>query len=85
MTNIQFLDLLDDTKLKGQADSILKQLISRGLLPVKVAFHREIILQVRAEMSINGNKKRKAVLDVSSRLDIDESTIWKALSKLQAA
>lgn len=71
MTNIDFLNRLE-------AEGILKQLICRGLLPLKVSLHREIYLQVQAEMNINGGKKRKAVLSVCEKLDVDMSTVWKA-------
>ena len=78
MTNIEFLNKL-------QAEGILKQLINRGLLPLKVSFHREIYLQVTAQLLINGNNHGKAVSHVASKLNIEPMTVYRALKFMKAA
>ncbi len=78
VSNIDFLNKL-------QAEGILKQLISRGLLPLKVSFHREIYLQVHAQLLINGGNHGKAVSHVSSKLNIEPMTVYRALRFMKAA
>lgn len=82
-SNIDFLKELDATHLKGQADSILKQLIVRGFIPLKIPTQIEIEGQVKSYMEANGGKKRKAVKSVSEKLDIDLWTVWDALRQMK--
>lgn len=76
MNNIEYLHSLE-------ASGILKQLISRGLLPLKVSYHMEIYMQVEARMKLNGGKKRRAVKEVCESLDIDMWTVWNALRQMK--
>lgn len=77
LTNIELLQQVE-------ANGFLKMLLSRGLMSTTVPFYMEIHLQVCAEMLLNGGKKRRAVLQVSERLDVDERTIWNALKQMKA-
>lgn len=62
---------------------ILTLLFKEGLITSKVQMQWEYYLQVYALMKINGGKKRQAVEDVSIKVGVSISTIWRALESLE--
>jgi hypothetical protein len=62
---------------------LLTNLYKHGIINPAVKNDYELYLQVQAQMGINGDKKRQAVITVSDKLGITEDTIYKALRRLK--